>query len=119
MAETSNVIAAEYHHRVQRGADYEVYFQAVDADELPINWTLVTPKAQVKNQSGAVVAEFIIGDGLTVDTEDNTILYFHKAANEKNIYPGTYLWDFKVEITPEVVQYPLRGYYISVGYITA
>lgn len=119
MAETSSVIAAEYHHRVQRGADYEVYFQAVDADGLTINWTLVTPKVEVKNQSGAVVAEFIIGDGLTVDTEDNTILYFQKAANEKNIYPGTYRWDLKVEFTDEIAQYPLRGNYISVDYITA
>jgi|GEM_PF-5149145 len=118
--ELSNVIGVQLDLRVQRGGDFEYEISAGDAEGNPINWTLVpNVRADVANSAGIVFASFYYGNGLYVDSEDNTILRFKKTANEKNIAPGTYQWQLKVEFSPVNVKRPVWGRYFSINYITA
>ena len=113
------MIAATYDFTVQRNASFEFYFRFLDADGIFIDLTLVAEiRIEVRNCSGIVMTVFAIGDGLTIDPEDNTILYMAKTDREKNIPVGVYSWDIKITATEGHSQYPLRGKYTSVNYIT-
>lgn len=116
---SSNVIAAPYDFTVQRNASFEFYFKFKDADGIFIDLTTVEEiKVEVRNVSGAVMTAFTLEDGLTIDAEDNTILYMAKLDSEKNIPVGVYNWDIKIATTEGHAQYPLRGKYKSINYIT-
>lgn len=116
---SSNVIAAPYDFTIQRNASFEFYFKFKDADGIFIDLTSVVEiKLEVRDHSCRVMTAFTIGDGLTIDPNDNTILYMAKLDSEKNIPFGVYNWDIKVVSTEGHAQYPLRGKYRSVNYIT-
>lgn len=116
---SSNVIAAPYDLTIQRNAGFEFYFKFKDADGIFIDLNTVEEvKIEVRNVSGAVMAVYAIGDGLTIDPGDSTILYMAKLDSEKNIPVGVYNWDIKIAATEGYAQYPLRGKYRSVNYIT-
>ena len=116
---SSNVIAAPYDFTVQRNASFEFFFRFKDADGVFIDLTTVIEiKIEVRNISGGIMAVFTIGDGLTIDPEDSTILYMAKLDSEKNIPVGVYNWDIKIAPTEGHAQYPLRGKYKSVNYTT-
>lgn len=116
---SSNVIAAPYDFTVQRNASFEFFLKFKDADGVFIDLTTVEEiKVEVRNVSGAVMTAFTIGDGLTVNPDDSTILFMVKLDSEKNIPVGAYNWDLKIVATEGHAQYPLRGKYQSVNYIT-
>lgn len=118
--ELSNVIAVQLDLRVQRGGDFEFEITAKDLEGNLIDWTLVPKvRADVVNPAGIVFASFSYGDGFAIDGQDNKILRFFKRANEKNIAPGTYKWELKVEFSSVNVKRPVWGRYFSVDYITA
>ena len=68
--------------------------------------------------SGAVVASFTMGAGIRIFPGDVTSLILYKAANEKNLPPGVYDWDLKVPFSTTVAEYPMRGQYYSIKYVT-
>lgn len=116
---SSNVIAGLHDIRVQRNAAFEFFFQFRDADNDLIDLTTVFEiLVQVRNISGKVVSAFAIGDGLTINPDDNTVLIMSKADDEKNIASGSYNWDLRLSVTDGQAQYPLRGAYIVVNNIT-
>jgi len=116
---STNVISAPYDLVVQRNASFEIYFKFKDADGALINLTTIQEvKIEVRNVSGSLMTSYSLGDGLTVDTGDNTILYMAKIDSEKNLPVGCYKWDLKITATEGHSQYPLRGNYKSVNYIT-
>jgi hypothetical protein len=116
---SSNVIAAPYDLVVQRNAAFEFYFKFKDADGIFIDLTTIANvKVEIRNVSGTLMTSYSLGDGLTVDANDSTILYMAKADSEKNIPVGLYTWDLKITATEGHAQYPLRGKYRSVNYIT-
>jgi len=118
--EMSNVIAAELPIFSQRGASFEYYFRAKDADGNFINWTTVPEiKMDIKDHFGNIITSFELNDGFSILPEDHSFLIFRKAANEKNIPAGTYRYDLKSGFSTQVVQYPVRGNYVSFDFITA
>lgn len=119
MGSSSSVIAAPYDFKIQRNAGFDFYFQFQDADAVSIDLsTAIEIKIEVRNTSGAVMCSFEIGDGLSISSTDNTILIMTKGESEKNIAPGNYVWDVKIALQDEEAQYPLRGSYQVVNYIT-
>ena len=116
----SNVIKTEFNIEDQAGTDWRYYIRYTK-DEVsgPVNWsTAQFVGADVKDETGKVVASFLIGSGLEIWNQDNTYLFIYKNANEKPLPPGKYTWDLLVVFSDVDADVPVGGAYTVLQTIT-
>lgn len=92
--------------------DFFVVINAVDNERTPVNWSLMQSlKIDVVDINGRVWTSYSAGNGLDVDTSDNTSLNWVKNPTDHNIPFGFYYYDLKCTIGTSFILYPMRGSY--------
>lgn len=116
--EYTNVNAARMDFKIQNGSTFHKWFRFIEGTT-PIDVSLLSNvvmelKVVGSNTCGNVVATYRLGDGFTVYSNDSSLLIMYKKTWEKNIAPGTYAYELRLEFASGRIEIPLQGYYTSI-----
>ena len=121
--ELTNVIAAEVPIRLQRmaSASFAFEFYEKDDDNPTDPDTLVDVRMSVKNITGQAVLNYKIGEGFTIETDQDTgrkFVVLDKKYTEDNLPPGSYRYDMLVIQNEDDACIPIKGPFLMIENIT-
>ncbi len=105
----TNDRAAKLNFKIKQGVGFTRRFRFMKPDGTYLDLTGLSP-VMIVASAGTIITSYVIGDGLSIDSGDNTMLIMEKTEVTKNIPAGV----FQHEMNIPTVGFMWQGSYSSI-----